>query len=35
MNGPEHLEILEPLGADQGTFAARDTATGTAQLVVV
>ena len=35
MNGPEHLEILEPLGADQGTFAARDTATGSPVLVVV
>jgi len=35
MNGPEHLEILEPLGSDQGTFVARDTATGSPQLVVV
>jgi len=35
VNGPEHLEILEPLGADQGTFVARDTSTGTPQLVVV
>jgi hypothetical protein len=35
MNGPEHLEILEPLGADQGTFVARDTSTGSPQLVVV
>src|ERR1019366_8097756 len=35
MRGPARLEILEPLGADQGTFAARDTATGTPQLVVV
>jgi hypothetical protein len=35
MNGPEHLEILEPLGADQGTFVARDTSTGASQLVVV
>jgi hypothetical protein len=35
MNGPDNLEILEPLGADQGTFVARDTATGSPQLVVV
>ncbi|MGD0529379.1 MAG: hypothetical protein ABSE49_29845 [Polyangiaceae bacterium] len=35
MNGPEHLEILEPLGADQGTFVARDTSLGSPQLVVV
>src|ERR1700733_10925037 len=35
MNGPEHLQILEPVGADQGTFVARDTSTGSPQLVVV
>jgi 3'-phosphoadenosine 5'-phosphosulfate sulfotransferase (PAPS reductase)/FAD synthetase len=35
MNGPEHLEILEPLGADQGTFVARDTSSGSPHLVVV
>jgi serine/threonine protein kinase len=35
MNGPEHLEILGPLGVDQGAFVARDTSTGAARLVVV
>jgi hypothetical protein len=35
MNGPEHLEILEPLGQDQATFVARDTSSGARQLVVV
>ena len=35
MIGPEHLEILQPLGADQATFVARETSTGEARLVVV
>jgi hypothetical protein len=35
MNGPEHLEILEPLGLDHGTFVARDTSAGAPRLVVV
>jgi hypothetical protein len=35
MSGPEQLEILEPLGVDQGTFVARDMSTGSPELVVV
>jgi hypothetical protein len=35
MIGPENLEILQPLGADQATFVARDSSTGSARLVVV
>ena len=35
MIGPEHLQILQPLGADQATFVARETSTGEARLAVV
>jgi hypothetical protein len=35
VNGPEHLEILVPLGVDHGTFVARDTSTTPPHLVVV
>jgi Protein kinase domain len=35
VNGPEHLEILEPLGVDHGAFVARDTSTTPPHLVVV
>jgi hypothetical protein len=31
---PEHLQILEPLGMDQGTFVARDTSKAAALVVV-